>query len=189
MFVDTDLKDTCTLVLITEQGGFDSGYSMARHLRERFTRLRVVVPSVCKGAGMLIAMVADELIFGAHGELGPITEQAHVSPDRSETFAHYMAELARVSPNILPNAADRLISEGAIIDPTKARDFFHLVDDLNGSDLDAIRSFGTSATVPLVRQTLMRIVDDVDRDFKDTDGGEYPIFRRADMIKYSGSGM
>jgi len=63
------------LILSTHGGIGDSGFRIARTLRERYKRFYLFVPSVCKSAGTLIALGADELILSDEGELGPLDAQ------------------------------------------------------------------------------------------------------------------
>lgn len=67
--------DKCTLYLTTNGGDPDGAFRIARCLRHHYTHLRIVIPSYCKSAGTLIAIVADELAIGDLGELGPLDIQ------------------------------------------------------------------------------------------------------------------
>lgn len=65
----------CTVFLTTYGGDPDGGYRIGRCLRHHYQYVRVVVPSMCKSAGTLIAIAADELGIGDLGELGPLDMQ------------------------------------------------------------------------------------------------------------------
>lgn len=68
-------KENCTVFLTTNGGDPDAGYRIARCLRHHYKHVRVAVASVCKSAGTLIAIAADELGIGDLGELGPLDIQ------------------------------------------------------------------------------------------------------------------
>ncbi len=64
------------LILVTNGGLPDAAYRIARALGHHYPEdLRLFVPDVCKSAGTLIAMGANELIISNRGELGPLDIQ------------------------------------------------------------------------------------------------------------------
>jgi hypothetical protein len=63
------------LLLVTTGGSADAAYRMARCLQETYERVTLFVSGLCKSAGTLVATGAHELVFGAHGELGPLDVQ------------------------------------------------------------------------------------------------------------------
>ncbi|MBC7844110.1 MAG: SppA protein [Gemmatimonadaceae bacterium] len=63
------------LVMVTAGGDPAAAYRFARALQELYTRFTVLVTGYCKSAGTLIACGAHELVFGPHGELGPLDVQ------------------------------------------------------------------------------------------------------------------
>jgi hypothetical protein len=67
--------DKCVLFLTTYGGDAHAGYRTARCLRHHYTHVRLVVPSLCKSAGTLIAICANELAIADLGELGPLDVQ------------------------------------------------------------------------------------------------------------------
>jgi hypothetical protein len=77
----------CLLLLRTLGGSADAGYRLARTLKRQYRRLTVIVDDYCKGAGMLLALAADELVISDFGELGPLdlTSQRAVTPGRGES--------------------------------------------------------------------------------------------------------
>lgn len=74
----------CTLFLTTRGGDPDGGYRFARCLRHHYKHVRLVVPSLCKSAGTLVAIAADELAIGDQGELGPLDIQVHKGSEMME---------------------------------------------------------------------------------------------------------
>jgi hypothetical protein len=63
------------LLLVTEGGDPDAAYKMARCLQSRYEKFSLFVSGYCKSAGTLVAIGAHELVFSAHGELGPLDVQ------------------------------------------------------------------------------------------------------------------
>jgi len=63
------------LVLVTPGGDPDAAYKIGRSLQARYKRIAVFIPGWCKSAGTLIAIAANELYVGDHGELGPLDIQ------------------------------------------------------------------------------------------------------------------
>lgn len=66
---------TVVLCLITNGGDPHAGYRIARTLKRRYERFIVLVPGLCKSAGTLITLGADELVMTDAGELGPLDIQ------------------------------------------------------------------------------------------------------------------
>jgi hypothetical protein len=77
----------CMLLLNTLGGSADAGYRLARTLRRHYGRLIVYIDDYCKGAGMLLALAADELVISDFGELGPLdlVSQHAVIPGHGES--------------------------------------------------------------------------------------------------------
>lgn len=63
------------VVLVTFGGDPDAAYKIGRYLQSRYQRFSVLVPGLCKSAGTLLAIAANELIFTPYGELGPLDIQ------------------------------------------------------------------------------------------------------------------
>lgn len=76
--------DKCTVFLTTNGGDPDGGYRIARCLRHNYKHVRLVIPSLCKSAGTLIAIGANEIIVGDLGELGPLDIQVRNSQELAE---------------------------------------------------------------------------------------------------------
>ena len=64
-------------VLLSSCGGSVEGaYMIARSLRRRFGHVRIYVPHLAKSAATLLSLVADEIVMGPLGELGPMDVQS-----------------------------------------------------------------------------------------------------------------
>lgn len=68
-------RKNIVLILVTEGGSADCAYRIARTLHCLYERFYCVISGYCKSAGTLVALGAHELIFGHHGELGPLDVQ------------------------------------------------------------------------------------------------------------------
>lgn len=66
---------SATLYLTTFGGDPDAAYKMGRYLHQRYDDFVVVVPGLCKSAGTLLAIAANEVAFAPYGELGPLDIQ------------------------------------------------------------------------------------------------------------------
>ena len=77
-------NDNCTVFLTTTGGDPDGGYRIARCLRHHYGHVRLVIPSLCKSAGTLLAVGADELAIGDRGELGPLDIQVRKASELEE---------------------------------------------------------------------------------------------------------
>lgn len=73
------------LFLVTNGGFADVAYKIARCLQRTYAgRLTVAVGSICKSAGTLIALGADELVVWDSGELGPLDVQIYKKDEVGE---------------------------------------------------------------------------------------------------------
>ena len=68
-------SDKCILILVTEGGDPDSAYKIGRYIQGSYESFSVLVSGLCKSAGTLLAISANELIFTPYGELGPLDIQ------------------------------------------------------------------------------------------------------------------
>ena len=84
---DSTRQQNCMLILRTLGGAADAAYQLVRALRRRYRRLIVYIDDGCKGAGMLLALAADELVISDFGELGPLdlVSQHAVTPGHGES--------------------------------------------------------------------------------------------------------
>ena len=63
------------LVLSTFGGNAEAAYKIGRCLQSRYENVKIFVPGMCKSAGTILAIAANELIFSSSGELGPLDVQ------------------------------------------------------------------------------------------------------------------
>ncbi len=80
------------VVLSSHGGCIDTAYVLARALGRRRAPTAVFVPLCAKSAATLVALVADELVLGPLGELGPI--DAQFDRKRQADFSSRCSELA-----------------------------------------------------------------------------------------------
>jgi len=124
---DRDRRSTCLLALRTLGGSADAAYRFARTLRRSYHRLIVYVDDFCKGAGLLPALAADELVISDFGELGPL--QVADVDGSSATVALYARRLG--ADHLKEGTLDRLLtgypSRDFVIDREEASDLLHTV--------------------------------------------------------------
>lgn len=73
------------LVLVTNGGKADEGYRIARLLQEFYLKFTVYVPDLCKSAGTLITLGANEIVMSELAELGPVDVQMQKTDELWET--------------------------------------------------------------------------------------------------------
>ncbi|MCW0504410.1 SDH family Clp fold serine proteinase [Aeromonas piscicola] len=143
---DTKSKDVI-LILVTPGGDPDSGFRIGRALNHHYDKVTILIPDICKSAGTLIAVAANELIIGDLGELGPLDIQLRKTDEIGELtstldifksitelqnrtldcFRHYVTDIkygsgigTKLASEIASNLTKALISPiSAQIDPIK----------------------------------------------------------------------
>jgi hypothetical protein len=73
-------KKNAILYIATLGGDPDSAFRVIRGLKRHYSHVSLAVPGICKSAGTLLALGADEVILGPTGELGPLDVQV-LKPD------------------------------------------------------------------------------------------------------------
>ena len=69
-------KDTPLDIILHSSGGeAETAEAIIDYLRGRFPGLRIIVPVAAMSAAAMMSMAADEIIMGAHSQLGPIDPQ------------------------------------------------------------------------------------------------------------------
>lgn len=63
------------LILTSPGGTAEATESIVSYLRTRFDHIRVFVPVAAMSAATMMALGADEIVMGAHSQLGPIDPQ------------------------------------------------------------------------------------------------------------------
>ena len=96
-------SDGVALVLSTFGGDARAAYKMGRCLQSRYKSVKIFIPGMCKSAGTILAIAANELVFSPSGELGPLDVQMtkkdsiaerESGVDMKETF-NYLESRAR----------------------------------------------------------------------------------------------
>ncbi|GLP86271.1 SDH family Clp fold serine proteinase [Tritonibacter mobilis] len=79
----SDLQDSEELILIltTNGGDPDAAYKIGRYLQHKYPSFKILIPGLCKSAGTLLAIAAEEIIFSPYGELGPLDIQMSKTDD------------------------------------------------------------------------------------------------------------
>ena len=91
LYVGTIVRSTCddlirdlpespnvrALLILSSYGGdAHAAYRFTRHLQSTYRgKLTLFIPTMCKSAGTLVAIGADELVMSPRGELGPLDVQ------------------------------------------------------------------------------------------------------------------
>lgn len=73
--LDKERGETLDVIVASPGGDAEAAYLVARELRRRFQRLTIFVPFQAKSAATVLCLVADELVLGSLGELGPLDQQ------------------------------------------------------------------------------------------------------------------
>ena len=63
------------LIIHSPGGQAEATESIIKYLRSRFRHIRVIVPQAAMSAATMLALAADEIVMGAHSQLGPIDPQ------------------------------------------------------------------------------------------------------------------
>lgn len=80
------------LILHTPGGTSNAAEACMEYLRTRFDHIRAIVPHMAMSAGTMMALGCDEIVMGAHSQLGPIDPQ-FVFPTPSGTRSAPTAEI------------------------------------------------------------------------------------------------
>lgn len=94
------------LILHSPGGGPEATDSIVKYLRKQFSHIRVFVPVAAMSAATMWSLAADEIVMGAHSQLGPIDPQIVLPngqfPARGiiEQFETAKEEIAK-DPNVL----------------------------------------------------------------------------------------
>jgi hypothetical protein len=98
------------LFLHSPGGQAEAAESIIVYLRSRFRRIRVIVPHAAMSAATMMALSADEIVMGAHSQLGPIDPQftiqtpegARSAPGQAILDQFDQAKLECIDPTRLP---------------------------------------------------------------------------------------
>ncbi|MXY75596.1 MAG: hypothetical protein F4Y40_00670 [Acidimicrobiia bacterium] len=67
------------LILHVPGGDIAATQSIVEYLRSKFSHIRAIVPLAAMSAGTMLALACDEIVMGAHSNLGPIDPQMLVN--------------------------------------------------------------------------------------------------------------
>jgi len=111
------------LIIQTPGGIVDAVEKFVTVLRQREKRYRVIVPSIAKSGGTVIAMSAEKILLGINSELGPIDPQ-FLMPDLGPVPCQFIADDETQSPTVralansavvrMRNLAEKILSEGML---------------------------------------------------------------------------
>ena len=68
-----ETRSNAIVFLCTEGGNPDAAFIIARTLKRRYKKVSLYISGLCKSAGTLIALGADEIVMGSKGELALLT--------------------------------------------------------------------------------------------------------------------
>jgi hypothetical protein len=75
-FISANQKAKELLLVLTTPGGEpDAAYKIGRYIQSKYENFVLFIPGLCKSAGTLLAIAANELAFSPYGELGPLDIQ------------------------------------------------------------------------------------------------------------------
>jgi hypothetical protein len=66
------------LILHSPGGQAEATEMMVRYLRNKYSHIRVIIPFAAMSAATMWAMSADEIVMGAHSQVGPIDPQLNL---------------------------------------------------------------------------------------------------------------
>lgn len=69
------IRPNLLMILVTNGGDPDAAYRIARCVQNRYQKFTVCISGVCKSAGSLLLLGANELAFSGPGEIGPLDIQ------------------------------------------------------------------------------------------------------------------
>lgn len=73
--IDNLSGDDVDLILETPGGSAEVAEDIVKFLRNRFSRIGIIIPGTAKSAGTIMAMAGDEILMGPTSSLGPIDAQ------------------------------------------------------------------------------------------------------------------
>lgn len=130
------------LILHTPGGYVDAVEKFILVLQSTSKDYRVLIPSLAKSGGTLIALTASKILMGVNSELGPIDPQIHI-PDLGVVPAQYVSvddaqpstyrEIAKAMFNRARTLATRYMTAG-MMQQAAAEDVAKVVEKLSSSN-------------------------------------------------------
>lgn len=71
----TNRRKNAILILCTYGGDPDAGYKISRSFQQKYEKFTVLINGVCKSAGTLITVGANEIVMSDAAEIGPLDVQ------------------------------------------------------------------------------------------------------------------
>jgi membrane-bound ClpP family serine protease len=134
--------DEIDLILQTPGGMVDAVEKFVTVLRQRGKKYRVIVPSLAKSGGTVIAMSAEKILLGVNSELGPIDPQ-FVMPNLGPVPCQFIADdatqppvlrsLAKSAVDRMRQLAEKILSEG-MLKGKSASDLDNVIKKVSSSD-------------------------------------------------------
>jgi hypothetical protein len=78
VYKDLPVDKGLDLILHSPGGDPTAADSLVRYTRARFTNVRVIVPIAAMSAATMWSLSADEIVMGAHSQLGPVDPQMNL---------------------------------------------------------------------------------------------------------------
>ena len=94
------------LILESHGGSIDAAATIASLCRERFGKLRVIIPFMAKSAATLVALSADERVLTCFAQLGPVDPQVR-DPKNPEMW--FPAHSIKEAIDQVENTQDKLV--------------------------------------------------------------------------------
>jgi hypothetical protein len=103
-------KTNCAVILTTNGGDPDAAYRMSRSIQKYYTKFTLYVFGMCKSAGTLIALAADEIIMSDFGELGPLDIQLAKDDELQNTSGlNYLQSLSSLNESIFKSFEENFL--------------------------------------------------------------------------------
>ena len=94
------------LILESHGGSIDAAATIASLCRERFGKLRVIIPFMAKSAATLVALSADQRLLTCFAQLGPVDPQVR-DPKNPEMW--FPAHSIKEAIDQVENTEDKLV--------------------------------------------------------------------------------
>ena len=134
--------DEIDLFIQTPGGAVDAVEKFVTVLKQRGKSYRVIVPSLAKSGGTVIAMSAEKILLGVNSELGPIDPQfvmPHLGPVPCQIIAQdagqsqTLRDMAKSAVERMRQLAERILSTGMLKGKTSA-ELDNVIKKISSSD-------------------------------------------------------
>jgi hypothetical protein len=129
-------------------GDAHAAYKLALMVRAAAAKVRVVIPDFAKSAATLLAVAGDEIYLAPGADLGPLDAQL---PDEGSVSGQISAlNIARAADEVARDAVEMAVAGGA--------DLLELTGLSRAQTIDAMLSFSSRFSEPLVKQLDPKVV-------------------------------